>query len=196
VEHGRAPRGELGAAQEVALDLLLVAEQAEGAADLVEELGRVPGLALGRVVDRAVARDDGVQLAAVGWRVVRKWSFATWPSASAPWRATKARPAASTGGPAPFGSGIPKRALSASRRRRNSARATIEAAATTGSDSARGRWVRLMRRPRSRRARSSTRASPNWSEIASRHSGMRSSRFSMTRAWAQASNRFRLPTFA
>src|SRR5439155_246305 len=62
VEHGRAPRGELGAAQEVALDLLLVAEQAEGAADLVEELGRVPGLALGRVVDRAVARDDGVQL--------------------------------------------------------------------------------------------------------------------------------------
>src|SRR5437899_1568858 len=216
VEHGRAPRGELGAAQEVALDLLLVAEQAEGAADLVEELGRVPGLALGRVVDRAVARDDGVQLAAVGeradlgedgvdvhqgpapvtWRVVRKWSFATWPSASAPWRATKARPAASTGGPAPFGSGIPKRALSASSRRRNSARATIEAAATTGSDSARGRWVRLIRRPRSRRARSRTRASPNWSEIASRHSGMRSSRFSMTRAWAQASSRFRLPTFA
>src|SRR5439155_1676969 len=143
VEHGRAPRGELGAAQEVALDLLFVAEHAEGAADLVEELGRVPGVALGRIVDRAVARDDGVQVAAVGeradlgqdgvdvhqapapvtWRVVRKWSFATWPSASAPWRATKARPAASTGGPAPFGSGSPKRALSASRRRRNPARA-------------------------------------------------------------------------
>src|SRR5213078_351443 len=176
VEHGGAPRRELGAAEEVALDLLLVAEHAEGAADLVEEFGRVPGLARRSVVDRAVARHDGVQLAAVGeradlgedggdvhqppapvtWRVVRKWSFATWPSASAPWRATKVRPAASTGGPAPFGSGVPKRVLRASSRRRNSARATIEAAATTGSDSARGRWVRLMRRPRSRRARSRT----------------------------------------
>src|SRR5438046_3036691 len=71
VEHGGAPRGELGAAEEVALDLLLVAEHAEGAADLVEELGRVPGLARRSVVDRAVARHDGVQLAAGGERAHR-----------------------------------------------------------------------------------------------------------------------------
>jgi len=47
VEDRGAARRELGATKQVALDLLLVAEHPEGAPDLVEELGRVPGVALG-----------------------------------------------------------------------------------------------------------------------------------------------------
>src|SRR5439155_1395900 len=154
---------------------LVVAEVAQPAREVEEHLHLhapaalallarrlLPDLArAGERLDRPVALDDRVHLAAVGERanlgedggdvhqapapvtcwVVRKWSFATWASAWAPCRATKARPAASTGGPAPFGSGVAKRRASAASRRRNSARATIEAAATTGSDSARGRWV-------------------------------------------------------
>src|SRR5205085_8947814 len=123
VEHRRPARRELRAAEEIALDLVLVAEHPEGAADLVEELRRVPRLALWRVVDPAVAGDDRLHVAALGERadlgqdsgdvhhagpvtcfVVRKWSFATCPSAATPCRRTKACPAASTGGPAPFGS--------------------------------------------------------------------------------------------
>src|SRR5262249_33504840 len=43
VEHRGPARREFGTAQQVALDLVLVAEHAEGTSDLVEQLGRVPG---------------------------------------------------------------------------------------------------------------------------------------------------------
>src|SRR5262245_15594138 len=66
VEDGRTPGGELGTTEEVALHLLLVAEHAEGPPDLVEQVGRVPGLPLRRVVERAVAGDDGVVGASFG----------------------------------------------------------------------------------------------------------------------------------
>ena len=60
VKDGGAARGELGAPEQVPLDLLLVPEHAERAADLEEELGGVPRLFLGRIVECPVARDDGV----------------------------------------------------------------------------------------------------------------------------------------
>ena len=59
VKDGGATGRKLGTAEEVALHLVLVAEHAEGAADLVQELGRVPGLVLGGVVEGAVAGNDG-----------------------------------------------------------------------------------------------------------------------------------------
>src|SRR5438132_388693 len=90
---------------------------------------------------------------------MEKCSLATFPSASGAWRATMALAAASTRAPAPLGSGIAKPVPSAARRSRNSARATMEAAATIVSTSARGCWTSVTRRPRARSACSSRRAS-------------------------------------
>src|SRR5207244_13219742 len=68
MEDGRAARSELGTAEEISFDLLLVPEHPERPADLVEQLGRVPGLALGRVVEGAVTCHDRLQVAAGGER--------------------------------------------------------------------------------------------------------------------------------
>src|SRR2546427_8240119 len=65
VEHRRPARSELGAAQQISLDLVLVPEHPERPTDLVQQLGRVPGLALGRVVEAAVSGHDRLQVAAV-----------------------------------------------------------------------------------------------------------------------------------
>src|SRR5262249_2088174 len=58
----RAARRQLRAPQQVAFDLVLVAEHAERAPDLVDELRGVPGFALRQVVQSAVARHDQVML--------------------------------------------------------------------------------------------------------------------------------------
>src|SRR5438477_3180545 len=68
VKDGGPTRRELGAAQQVALDLLLVAEHAEGPADLEEQLRGVPRFFLWRVVEPAVAGDDCVVRATIGER--------------------------------------------------------------------------------------------------------------------------------
>src|SRR5262249_5065041 len=58
----RAARRQLRAPQQVAFDLVLVAEHAERAPDLVDELRGVPGFALRQVVQPAVARHGQVML--------------------------------------------------------------------------------------------------------------------------------------
>src|SRR5262249_55067709 len=68
VKDGGAPGCQLGAAKEVALHLVLVAEHSEGATDFVEQLGRVPGLVLGGVVEGAVACDDRLMIPPIGER--------------------------------------------------------------------------------------------------------------------------------
>ena len=68
MKDGGPTRRELGAAQQVALDLLLVAEHAEGPADLEEQLRGVPRFFLWRVVEPAVAGDDCVVRATIGER--------------------------------------------------------------------------------------------------------------------------------
>ena len=112
MKDGGAPRRQLGAAEEIALDLVLVAEHPEGPADLVEQLGRIPGLVFGRIIEGAVARNDRVMLAPIGERadlsqdadhvahgdplvtccVVRKRSLVTWTRPAVPCRSTKSRP--------------------------------------------------------------------------------------------------------
>src|SRR5262249_5901124 len=62
VEDGGAARRQLRAAQQVAFDLVLVAEHAERTPDLVDELRGIPGFALRQVVEPAVARDDQMVL--------------------------------------------------------------------------------------------------------------------------------------
>src|SRR5262245_66505861 len=66
VEDGGTTGRQLGAAQQVALDLVLVAEHAEGTPDLVEQLGRVPEIVARGVVQAAVPRNDQMMLTAGG----------------------------------------------------------------------------------------------------------------------------------
>src|SRR5262249_57203263 len=62
MEDRRAARRQLRAPQQVAFDLVLVAEHAERAPDLVDELRGVPGFALRQVFQPTVARHDQVML--------------------------------------------------------------------------------------------------------------------------------------
>ena len=64
VEDRRAPGRQLGAAQEVAFDLVFVAEHAEGTPDLVEQIGGVPEVVLRGIVEAPVPGDDQVMLTA------------------------------------------------------------------------------------------------------------------------------------
>src|SRR4029450_10292371 len=66
VEHGGTTRRQLGASQQVALDLVLVAEHAEGTSDLVEQLCRFPEIVARDVVQPAVSGNDQMMVTAGG----------------------------------------------------------------------------------------------------------------------------------
>jgi hypothetical protein len=68
VEDGRPARRQVGAAEQVPLDLVLVSEDAEGATDLVEEVRGVPGVVGLGVVEVAVAGHDRMMVSTAGQR--------------------------------------------------------------------------------------------------------------------------------
>jgi hypothetical protein len=68
VEDGRPARRQVGAAEQVPLDLVLVAEDAESATDLVEEIRGAPGVVGLGVVEVPVARHDRMMISTAGQR--------------------------------------------------------------------------------------------------------------------------------
>src|SRR5262245_722580 len=66
VKHGGTAGRQLGTSEQVALDLVLVAEHAEGTSDLVQQFGRVPEIVARQVVQPAVSGNNQMVLTAGG----------------------------------------------------------------------------------------------------------------------------------